>query len=104
VLLALQRAPIQEPLPFQTYEQQMTDVFDLDEERVRNLRYILRDYHEKIEDLKERDIAHLNPELVKLGAEHRNLIRTWVVPERYRQEFDLWVEGQPAVATRTRPQ
>jgi len=83
--------------PFGAYEQRMTEAFDLDEEQVRNLRWILRDYQEKIEALKESNIAALDGELVKIGREHRELIRAKVVPEHHRQEFDLWVGGLPVV-------
>lgn len=90
--------------PFGAYEQRMTEAFDLDEERVRNLRWILRDYQEKIEVLKETNIAALDGELVKIGREHRELIRAKVVPEHHRQQFDLWVGGLPVLPTNPRPQ
>ena len=95
MLYALRRAP--ETRPFAAYEAQMTEAFGLDEERVRNLRYILQHYQEEIEALKERNLAALDPELVKLGLEHRNLVRERVVPEHYLQQFDLWAGGLPAV-------
>lgn len=103
VLLSFRRATGQEAGPFGAYEQRMIAAFDLDDERVNSLRYILRKYQEKIEALKESNIAALDDELVKIGRAHRELIRTWVVPEHERQEFDLWVGGLPALAP-ARPQ
>jgi hypothetical protein len=96
VLLSFRRAPAEER-PFSSYEAQMTAAFDLDETRVTNLRYILQHYQEEIEALKERNLAALDPELVKIGQEHRALVRERVVPEHYLQQFDLWVDGLPAV-------
>src|SRR5262249_10709890 len=83
--------------PFGAYEQRMIEAFDLDPEQVRNLRWILRDYEEKIEALKESNIAALDDDLVKIGREHRDYIREKVVPEHHRQEFDLWAEGLPVL-------
>jgi len=102
VLLSFRRHP--EERPFGAYEQRMIEAFDLDEERVRNLRWILRDYQEKIETLKESNIAALDGELVKIGREHRELIRAKVVPEHHRQQFDLWVGGLPVLPSSSRPQ
>ena len=96
VLLGLRRAGPAETGPFVAYESRMKETFDLDEERMRHLRYILDRYQDTIEGLKERNIVALDHELVVEGEEHRELIRTWVVPEHRRQEFDLWVEGLPA--------
>lgn len=104
VLLSIGRVPVREARPFGFYETRMVEAFDLDEERVKNLRYILQDYQEQIEALKERNIASLDPELVKIGREHRELIRTWVVPEHHHQEFDLWAGGLPVLSVRTQPQ
>jgi hypothetical protein len=98
VLLSFRRHPAREAGPFPTYEERMVETFDLDEERVRNLRYILQDYQEKIDALKERNIAELDPDLVRIGHDHRDLVRRWVIPEHRRQEFDLWVRGLPAIA------
>ena len=95
VLFTLRRTP--EVRPFAAYEAQMTEAFGLDEERVRNLRYILQHYQEEIEALKERNLAALDPELVKIGLEHRSLVREKVVPAHYLQQFDLWAGGLPAV-------
>lgn len=95
VLLSFRRPSAAESRPFALYESQMIEAFDLDAERVENLRYILQDYQEELEALKERNIASLDPELVKIGREHRELIRTWVVPAHAHQEFDLWVGGLP---------
>lgn len=95
VLLSFHRD--REERPMSAYEQRMIEAFDLDEERVRNLRWILRDYQEKIETLKEGNIAALDGELVKIGRNHRELIRTKVVPEHHRQQFDLWVGGLPVL-------
>jgi hypothetical protein len=104
VLLALQRHPVQESGPFAAYEAQMIAAFDLDEERVENLRWILQDYQERIDELKERNLARLDPDLVKLGRDHRELVRTWVVPEHHRQEFDLWVGGLPVLPSEAKPE
>jgi hypothetical protein len=85
------------PPPFGDYEERLTEAFDLDEERVRTLRWILNDYQEKIDVLKETNIAALDAELVKIGRDHRELVRTKVVPEHHRQQFDLWVGGLPVL-------
>ena len=104
VLLSLRMGPVGDSRPFSQYETQMVEAFDLDAERVKNLRYILQDYEAQIEALKERNIASLDPELVKIGREHRELIRTWVVPPHYHQQFDQWVGGLPGLTSGTKPQ
>jgi hypothetical protein len=104
LLLSFRRAHGQDARPFGAYEARLTEAFDLDEERVRNLRYILQDYEDQIDDLKERNIAALDSELVEIGLDHRELIRTWVVPPRHLQEFDLWVGGLPVLPTPERPE
>jgi hypothetical protein len=96
VLIGLRQAAPADTGPFVTYERRMQETFGLDEERMRHLRYILDRYQDKVEALKERNIAGLDDDLVAEGETHRELIRTWVVPEHRRQEFDLWVEGLPA--------
>jgi len=45
----------------------------------------------------ERNLASLDPELVAIGREHRELVREKVVPAHYLQQFDLWAGGLPAV-------
>jgi heterodisulfide reductase subunit A-like polyferredoxin len=106
LLAATGRVPslVREERPFGGYEQRMTEAFDLDEEQVRNLRWILHDYQEKIEALKESNIAALDGELVKIGRWHREKIREMVVPEHHRQEFDLWVGGLPVLPTSSKLQ
>ena len=103
-LLSFRRNPAETAGPLQAYEARMIETFDLDEERIRNLRYIADDYCQRIEALKERNIAALEPELVKIGLDHRHLVREWVVPEHHRQEFDLWVEGFPVLPSDSRPE
>jgi len=103
VLLSFRQRP-QESGPFPAFEARMTQAFDLEPERLRNLRYILQDYEEKIESLKDRNIDALSSELVQLGLDHRQLIRTWVVPEHRLQEYDLWVEGLPVLSIGSQPQ
>lgn len=97
VLLGLRQRPAIEPGPFAAYEARMRETFDLDDERMRHLRAILESYEDEIESLKESKIAELEDKLETEGIEHRELVRTWVVPEHRRQEFDLWVGGLPAV-------
>jgi hypothetical protein len=97
VLLSFRRSPAADDRALQAYEARMIEAFDLDEDRVSNLRYILDDYRQQIEALKEHDLASLDPDLVRIGRHHRDLIRTWVVPEHHLQEFDLWVGGLPVV-------
>lgn len=104
LLLSFRLRPALPGDPFQAYEQRMSETFDLDEERRENLRWILDDYQEKVEALKERNLAGLDAELVKIGRDHRELIRTKVVPERHLQEFDLWVGGLPVLAPSTKLQ
>lgn len=89
--------PVQQERPG-AYEAQMVAAFDLDEERVNNLRWILRVYREKIEALKERNIATLDSELVKIGHDSRELIKTYVIPDHHLQQFNQWVDGQPVLS------
>jgi len=98
LLLALQLRPPQAADPFRAYQERMVETFGLDEERQENLRWILHDYQAKVEALKERNLAALDGELVKIGRDHRDLIRSKVVPERHLREFDLWVGGLPVLA------
>jgi hypothetical protein len=100
ILLALRWQPAPAARAFQAYERRMIETFDLDDERQRNLHYILDSYRDEIEGLKEESVAALEPELVRQGQRHRELIRTWVVPEHRRQEFDLWASGLPARESR----
>ena len=104
VLLSFRRVPAQGERPFAAYEADMVEAFDLDEERVRNLRYILEDYQYKIDALKERNIAALDPELVKLGRASRELVRTWVVPPHHHQEFDQWDRGRTVLVPDSKPE
>jgi len=98
VLLSNRVHAAQQERPFGAYEAQMVAAFDLDEERLRNLRWILDAYRVKIEALKERNIAGLDSELVKIGHDSRELIKTYVIPEYHRQQFDQWVGGQPVLS------
>jgi len=102
LLLSFRLRPVQAGDPFQAYEQRMSETFDLDQERRENLRWILADYHEKVEALKERNLAGLDEELVKIGRDHRELIRSKVVPERHLQEYDVWVGGLPVLVPDTK--
>jgi len=104
VLLSSWRAEASEERPFGGYERRMIEAFDLDEDRVRNLRYILQDYQEEIDALKVKNLASLDADLVRIGRDHRELIRTWVVPEHHRQEFDLWAGGLPVLPSGSQPQ
>ena len=104
VLLSLRRHPLRESGPFAGYEAQMVAAFDLDEERIGNLRWILQDYEDKIDQLKEQNLAGLDAKLVKIGRDHRELIRAYVVPEHHRQEFDLWVSGLPVLPSEAKPE
>jgi hypothetical protein len=103
VLLTLRRMPVPDTRPFAAYEARLTETFDLDERRVEYLRYILGSYHEEIEELKEQRVAELDDELVEIGRDHRTLIRTQVVPEHHRQQFDLWVDGLPVLSAGVKP-
>lgn len=104
VLVAVRRMPAADTRPFAAYEARMTDAFDLDEKRVANLRWILASYHDEIEALKERRVTELDHELVEIGRDHRALIRTQVVPEHHRQEFDLWAGGLPVLTAGVKPE
>ena len=98
VLISSRVQAAQQERLFGAYETQMVAAFDLDEERLRNLRWILQTYTEKIEALKERNIAALDSELVKIGHDSRELIRSYVIPDYHRQQFDQWVDGQPVLS------
>ena len=98
LLLSYRLHPAQQERPFGAYEAQMVAAFDLDEERARNLRWILDAYREKIEGLKERNIAALDSELVKIGHDSRELIKTYVIPDHHLRQFNQWVDGQPVLS------
>jgi len=98
MLLSFRLRPADAADPFRAYEARMTETFDLDQGRRENLRWILGSYQEKVEALKERNLAGLDAELVQIGRDHRELIRSKVVPERHLQEFDLWVGGLPVLS------
>ena len=97
LLLSFRLHPTHAADPFRAYEERMSETFDLDQGRRENLRWILDAYQEKVEALKERNLAGLDAELVQIGRDHRDLIRSKVVPERHLQEFDLWVGGLPVL-------
>ena len=82
--------PAPEPRPLQAFETRMVAAFDLDEQRQHDLRYILNSYDRAIEQLKTRSVRNFEPELVRTGAYHHNLIREYVVPPSFQREFDLW--------------
>lgn len=104
VLISSWREAGRESRPFGNYEGRMIEAFDLDEERLRNLRYILQDYQEQIDALKLKNLASLDTELVRIGRDHRELIRSWVVPAHHQQEFDLWAGGLPVLPSGSKPQ
>ena len=98
LLLSFRLRPVHAADPFHAYQERMVETFDLDEERQENLRWILHDYRAKVEALKERNLAALDGDLVQIGKDHRELIRSKVIPERHLREFDLWVGGLPVLA------
>jgi hypothetical protein len=97
VLISFRRLAPAADGPFAAYEAHMTEAFDLDQERLKYLRWILADYQDQIESLKEQNIASLDTDLVRIGRHSRGLIPTYVVPEHHRQEFDLWSAGRPLI-------
>ena len=97
VFFSIGRLPMPEPRPFQTFERRMVASFDLDEERQTYLRYILNRYDRRLEELKNRSVRNFEPELVKMGREHRDLIRTHVIPKQSLREYDLW--SDPSAVT-----
>jgi len=98
VLLTPQFRSAHAERPFGAYETQMVAAFDLGEEQVKNLRWILQQYQEKLEALKERNLAVLDSDLVKIGQECRDKIADHVIPAYHRQQFDQWVKGQPVLS------
>lgn len=98
LLISFRVRPAHASDPFHAYQERMIATFDLDEERQENLRWILHHYQAKVDALKERNLAALDGELVQIGRDHRELIRSKVVPERHLREFDLWVGGLPVLA------
>ena len=92
MLLSFRRQPAQSTGPFADYEARMIETFGLDEEHARNLRWILQDYQEKIDALKDENLVALYPRLERIGLQHRDLILEKVVPEHRRQEFKQWAD------------
>lgn len=79
--------------PFADYETLLVEQFDLSPERQRGLRYLMDEYHRRLERLKTRNIDVLEPELVRLGLTFRGRVRDTVLPPSRRTEFDLLAEG-----------
>ena len=83
VFFSMGRLQAPEPRPFHDFETRMVAAFDLDEERQHDLRYILTSYDRALEQLKTRSVRRFESELVRTGADHRNLIREYVVPRQF---------------------
>ncbi|MDF1799908.1 MAG: hypothetical protein P1V81_12080 [Planctomycetota bacterium] len=78
---------------FAGYADRLAADFDLSPDRERALRLLLMGYERKLEELKTRHLAELEPELVRLGDTYRDYIRDKVLPEDRRAEFDALVSG-----------
>lgn len=81
------------PASFGEYAARLEVAFDLAPERARNLRLLLDRYERELEDLKTRQLAELEPELVRLGDTYRDRIRDKVLPPARRAEFDRMAAG-----------
>lgn len=100
VLLGLSmRPPAETPGAFADYEALLVERFDLSEERARGLRVVLDQYQRRVERLKARNDAELEPELAKLGLTFRSVVRDTVLPPDRREEFSRLSEGLLATAT-----
>ncbi len=79
--------------PFAGYVASFADTFDLDEERTRDLRFLMDRYHRDIEDLKARHVQGMEDELIQLGDICRDRIKTYVLPVDRHDEYDLLAAG-----------
>jgi hypothetical protein len=97
----LSRRPVAEG-PFGGYERLFVERFELSPERARLFQAVLASYNHEIEGLKDRQVADsmsaMEPELVRLGAKYRDLIRNRVLPPEKRAEFDRLVAGGAPLA------
>ncbi|MEW6072752.1 MAG: hypothetical protein AB1726_09205 [Planctomycetota bacterium] len=92
VLVGLE-LPRPEPGPFAAFEERLAATFDLRRHERRVLRLALVQYRDEIEELKDRNVADCEAELVALGRECAGRIRQYVLPPERRAEFDTRIAG-----------
>ena len=95
VLAARHLAPVPEAGTDSAYVRRFVEHFDLDAARTRDLAFVLEDYAKRVEDLKARHAADLEPELVEAGETCRERIRIYVLPPDRVAEFDRMELGTP---------
>lgn len=89
VLWALDRVPPRERAPLGAYEERLARDFALSDEQRQDLHTVLALYHADVEELKLRQIAGAEGDLVRLGLTCRDRIRKWVLAPEQRARFDL---------------
>ena len=74
------------------FERLFVRTFDLEPERARLFRELMRNYEKDKEDIRQRalsdSMAQMEPQLMRLERTYRDLVRDSVLPEDRRQEFD----------------
>ena len=79
--------------PFADYEALLVDEFDLEPRRAELLHEVMNEYHRRIENVKARNVAALEPDLVRLGLTFRGIVRDDVLPASKRDEFERLAQG-----------
>lgn len=74
--------------PYDDYAEMLVRAYDVPPERARHLRAFLEQYHRDLEDLKARQAAGAEPELIRLGEICRQRIREYVLTDEGRADFD----------------
>jgi len=87
-------APAQEVTrPFSDYERLLVDRFALEDDQVRALRAVLDRYHRDLQDLRADSSDETEVDRIRLGRLCRDRIKTYVLAEGVREEFDRLASG-----------
>jgi hypothetical protein len=86
--------------PFADYEQLMVDEFNLSPERARLFRTVLASYKQERDAVRDRyeaeSMSAMAPELARVDATYRDLIRNRVLQPEARPRYDRLVLGPAA--------
>ena len=96
ILMGRRMAPRVEVGPFADFEARFVETFSLDEEKRRDLHYILDRYHAEVEAEESEQVALLEDKLGQIGAKWRDRIRTWILSPEERDVFDRLVAATPS--------
>ena len=77
-----------EPRAFADYADLLIETYDVPPERERYLWAFLQQYHRDLEELKARNVAQAEPEVIRLGEICRQRIRDYILSEEDRVAFD----------------